>query len=338
MRSTIALARELQHFRARRRLQAFAAIAIDGGLYIGLSIAVVLAPLAVKPFISIGLALIIARLFVIGHDACHGSLFADRRANQFIGTLVFLPSYVPYSLWNLGHNRTHHAYTNLKGRDYVWTPMSVAEYRSAPAWRRALERVYRGPFGHGLYYLVEMYWKNLLFPRSGDHVPDSQPEYFRDSVVVTTFAIVQVAAFGAAAWLTSQSIAVVLVMGWLLPFLVWNELMGLAIFLHHTHPAVRWFDDAEEWTAAEPQLRNSIHVVLPPLVGPFLHNIMEDPAHHIDPLISLFRLPSAEIALEQRSEAHVQRLTPAFFFDTVRRCKLYDFDTQTWLNFRGQRT
>ena len=78
--------------------------------------------LTVRVFASLTAALWIARLFVIGHDACHGSYTPNKLLNKWIGRIAFLPSLTPYSLWEIGHNLAHHGFTNLKGRDYVWTP------------------------------------------------------------------------------------------------------------------------------------------------------------------------------------------------------------------------
>ena len=77
-------------------------------------------------FASLVAALWIARLFVIGHDACHGSYTPNKVLNEWIGRIAFLPSLTPYSLWEIGHNLAHHGFTNLKGRDYVWTPVFAA--------------------------------------------------------------------------------------------------------------------------------------------------------------------------------------------------------------------
>ena len=82
-------------FRARDAWRASGAVALDFTLYFGLSAAVVFAPPLVKPVLSVALALVITRLFVLGHDACHGSMFVSRRANEIVGRLLFLPSYSP---------------------------------------------------------------------------------------------------------------------------------------------------------------------------------------------------------------------------------------------------
>src|ERR1039457_3569713 len=62
----------------------------------------------VKVFASLVAALWIARLFVIGHDACHGSYTPNQLLNKWIGRIAFLPSLTPYSLWEIGHNLAHH--------------------------------------------------------------------------------------------------------------------------------------------------------------------------------------------------------------------------------------
>lgn len=40
--------------------------------------------------------LLIGRLFILGHDACHQSLTRHRRLNRWLERLVFLPSLTPY--------------------------------------------------------------------------------------------------------------------------------------------------------------------------------------------------------------------------------------------------
>jgi len=83
-------------------------------LVLGVSIASLLFVEAwwVKVFASLVAALWIARLFVIGHDACHGSYTPNKTLNKWIGRIAFLPSLTPYSLWEIGHNLAHHGFTH----------------------------------------------------------------------------------------------------------------------------------------------------------------------------------------------------------------------------------
>jgi fatty acid desaturase len=106
----------------------------------------------------------IVRLFLIGHDACHGALTDSDRLNSVIGRLAFLPSLTPFSLWHVGHNVVHHGFNNLRGRDFVWEPKSPEDYRNLSRWRRALERLYRSAAGPAPYYFLEIWWKRLYFP------------------------------------------------------------------------------------------------------------------------------------------------------------------------------
>jgi fatty acid desaturase len=39
-----------------------------------------------------------------------------------------LPSFTPYSLWEVDHNDIHHGHTNLKDVDFVWQPLLAEEY------------------------------------------------------------------------------------------------------------------------------------------------------------------------------------------------------------------
>src|ERR1700737_833734 len=145
----------------------------------------------VKVFASLVAAVWIARLFVIGHDACHGSYTPHKTLNKWIGRIAFLPSLTPYSLWEIGHNLAHHGFTNLKGRGYVWTPYSPSEFARLPWIRRRLEHIYRSGVGQGVYYMIEMWWKKLFFP-GRKHVTTRRVSYTWDSLLVSAFGLLWV--------------------------------------------------------------------------------------------------------------------------------------------------
>jgi omega-6 fatty acid desaturase (delta-12 desaturase) len=270
-----------------------------------------------------------AMLFVVGHDACHGSLTASPRLNRWIGALTFLPSLTPFSAWELGHNQTHHVYTNLKPLDYVWQPFSRREFDALPRWRQRLERIYRSLPGLGLYYLIEVWWKHLLFAREGPGRTFRRRD-LQDSAICALYAAALSAATLRLGW-TSFAAAVVL------PFAVWNWLMGWAIFEHHTHPDVPWFDDPHAWRAARAQTTCTIHVVLPGWADAILHRIMNHTAHHLDVTVPLYGLVEAQRALESDPTAGVivYRWTPFTVLHHLRVCKLYDFERRRWTGFDG---
>ena len=270
-------------------------------------------------------------LFVVGHDACHGSLTSRRWLNVGIGRIAFLPTLTPFSTWELSHNLTHHVYTNLKERDYLWRPYSKLEYEAQPAWRRKLERVYRHPVGLALYYPVEIWWKWLLFP-SRARVRPLRPVYFADSAACA-------AAFLAACFLIGRNgpLAVLFAMLW--PFAIWSWLMSWALLTQHTHPLVPWFDDESQWRAARAQTAVTVHVVAPRPLNFLLHRIMEHTAHHLDVTIPLYHLAGAQAELEQQcGNLVVERWTPHSFLAQLRACKLYDYARKQWLDFNGNPT
>src|SRR6478736_4159115 len=132
-----------------------------------------------KALMVVPASIAIARLFVIGHDACHGSYTRYDWLNKLCGRIAFLPSLTPFSLWDVAHN----GFTNLKGRDQVWVPMSLEEWQAASKFRRLLERIYRSGFGQGLYYTIEMWWKKLILP-SKKHVGVRRAIFWWDNVLV----------------------------------------------------------------------------------------------------------------------------------------------------------
>jgi acyl-lipid omega-6 desaturase (Delta-12 desaturase) len=281
----------------------------------------------------------IARLFVIGHDACHGSYTPSQKLNGWIGRIAFLPSLTPYSLWEVGHNLAHHGFTNLKGRDYVWTPFSPNEFASLSWIRRRLERVYRSGVGQGVYYMVEMWWKKLMFP-SRKHVNHRRFAYTFDGLLVSAFALAWIGGLVAWGLYSGKSIIVLLAFGFLVPFLVWNCLMGFVIYVQHTHPRVAWYERRDEWSANAGYATTTVHVKLMRPLDGLIHYILEHGAHHVNMGIPLYRLKEAQArlsaTLDERLNAEV--FSWRYYWNTVRRCKLYDFAQHVWMDFDGRIT
>ena len=319
---------------------ALALVATDLVLFSVLLMAtVLLAHPLLQALSGIMTGLLIGRLFILGHDACHQSLTSHRRLNRWIGRLVFLPSLTPYSLWDVGHNVVHHGYTNLKGFDFVWQPPSLEAYQSMPAWRRLLERTYRSGWAPGLYYAVEIWWKRMYFP-SSQIMPTRRGIFTSDCVLVTSAAAAWLAGLVYAASVTGQSAAWLMGVAFVLPLLVWNALIGFVVYVHHTHTCVDWYDNKQEWSAASPFVSTTVHLTFGSGVGAFLHNIMEHTAHHVDMGVPLYRLKQAQALLEAKLPGRIviQPFSWSWYFDTALACKLYDFERKCWTDFSGRRT
>jgi len=293
----------------------------------------------VRVFASLVAALWIARLFVIGHDACHGSYTPSKILNGWIGRIAFLPSLTPFSLWDVGHNLAHHGFTNLKGRDYVWTPYSPHEFARLPWIRRLLERIYRSGVGQGVYYMIEMWWKKLFFPNR-KHVGHLRGSYMWDCMLVTGFAAAWIGGLILWAVYSGRPLGSLLVFGFAVPFFVWNCLMGFVIYVQHTHPRVAWYDRRDEWSANAGYATTTVHVKLMRPLDGLIHYILEHGAHHVNMGVPLYRLKEAQArlsaTLDERLRSEV--FTWRYYWNTVRRCKLYDFAQHVWMDFDGRVT
>jgi acyl-lipid omega-6 desaturase (Delta-12 desaturase) len=293
----------------------------------------------VKILLAVFSGFMIGRIFILGHDACHQSFTPHRGLNKVLGRLAFLPSLTPYSLWEVGHNVVHHGQTNLKGFDFVWAPLSLEEYNKLTPAKKALERHYRSGWGPALYYLIEIWWKKMFFP-SKKAMPATRPAFLWDNILVSTFGIIWIGALVIAAIQTNQSILLTLITGFLIPYIFWNAMIGFVVYVHHTHPSVSWYSDKSEWLRAQPFVSTTVHLVFPFKWGAWMHHIMEHTAHHVDMSVPLYKLKEAQAKLENMLPERIiiQKFSWAWYFDTAKKCKLYDTEKKCWLDFDGNKT
>jgi omega-6 fatty acid desaturase (delta-12 desaturase) len=330
-----------QHLTRRSTVRALAWFVPEYAAWIGFAV------LALMPwpwFLSLGFGvlsgLMTGVVFTVGHDASHGALTPHRRLNALIARLAFIPSAHAASLWDVGHNRIHHGSTNLLGVDYVWAPLTPARYRAAGLWRRLVYRLYRSPAGHLPYYFVEMWLKKNLLPIA----PETRPEWRRhlfDSLFVLAaqgvviWAVIRIGAHLAPArpWWAS------LTWGWLTPFLFWNWLMGLVIYMHHTHPAIGWFERREDWSVHATAVIGTVEARLPGVFDKIDNNIMQHNAHHALPAIPMYRLHAAQARLRAAFPGVLASVvTPGSVWTIARACKLYDPAARRWCDYQGRPT
>ncbi|MEW9808789.1 fatty acid desaturase, partial [Mesorhizobium sp. ZMM04-5] len=100
---------------------------------------------------------LLLRLFMIQHDCGHGSFFAHRTVDNWIGRMLGVLTLTPYDYWRRAHAAHHASAGNLDERGVGdITTLTVAEYRSLPLARRLAYRLYRNPlvmFGLGPIWL-----------------------------------------------------------------------------------------------------------------------------------------------------------------------------------------
>jgi omega-6 fatty acid desaturase (delta-12 desaturase) len=297
-------------------------------------------PIAVNILFAIGNGICIAMLFIIGHDCGHSALVPGRRWNLWLGRICFIAVVHSLSLWRLVHNR-HHRRTNLKGADPVWAPMSIAEYRSASSFRQWLERVYRSPFGPVIYYYIEIWVPLLLVPLSREarahwrrHLPDTL-------FVLTGFAVTIAVIVWLGERLTpTRPLWLVLLLGWVIPFAVWNYFAAVTIYLNHTHPEIPWFGEEKDWSFHNATVRGTVHVKIPLDILPLYGDVMAHPAHHAKTSRPVYTLPAEQEALKAHfgSEVKEYTLSLAECRRIYAACKLFDFERMCWTDFDGTPT
>ena len=292
--------------------------------------------------------LFIATIFVVGHDACHGGLTPYEWLNQVLGRIAFLPSLTPYITWEFAHNRIHHSYTNWRGKDYAWAPFPKAEYDAMSPLRRLMERHYRSLLGLGTYYLYEYWWKHLLLLSKAERQEMKRTAtYVFDFVLVAIFAVAEVwlviaysntLEAGDSFWGPFVAPAALIANALVLPFLFWNWFMSFAIFQHHNHPRVAWFDNKDEWDFYAGQVESTTHIQMPWFLEFATAHIMQHTAHHVDPRIPLYRLIDSQGCLEKAytQDIVVERWTFTTLGKTLAKCQLYDYENHRWLTFRGK--
>jgi len=306
-------------------------VALDLCLYALGSLTVVLAPgIGGKVVASLVIALAISRMFVLGHDACHNSLTPSRRLNKWLGRALFLPTMSCASLWIAGHNVAHHGFPGLRGRDIPWVPLSPLQYSALPRGKRWRYRIFRSWWGAGIYYGLDVWWRQQYFPKG-----KVRPEFIRDSWLVTVFMGAQIAAYAWAAHATAQSIGAVLLLGIVVPFVVWLYLAAIVFYVHHTDETARWFDDENEWRVAQPNLEGTHGTHLPMRIDLVLHHALEHTAHHVNAAIPCYRLADAQRVLQARWPAEVPTriITLRRYFATTKACQLYDGKLHRWVTF-----
>jgi len=287
------------------------------------------------PLSSLLIALFMTRLFIIGHDCCHGSFFSGSKANAIFGRLTMLPGLVPFSPWAVGHNTLHHAYTGLRSRDFTWQPLSASEYLALPGSERLFYRVCRTIPGVALYWMRELWWTKLIAPDRRRYPSLYRPAHQRDRRLVLAFLIAWVASvsIGRGAGLSA---AAALFWAILAPTVLWSWIMGLTIYLHHTGPDAVWFADRKQWAFFEAQFRLTPNLSPPRILSVCLHRIYCHLPHHLDINVPLYRLEAAMQALKCRFQSDIVEKPIALrdiqaIFKT---CQLYDFEKNMWVPFR----
>ena len=294
--------------------------------------------LITNPFITIALwvlsGMVIAGLFIIGHDAAHGALFSNKRLNRIVGTVAMLPSWHVYEGWVLGHNRIHHNYTVREGFDFVWHPYTPEQYQAMSRFQRMRHRFEWSWIGAGAYYLREVWWHKMIV---GAPPARWAKPIRRDRIIVWSFVGVSSALLAAAGWAQSASVLGAIWMPikvLVIPFLAFTYIIGSFVHVHHVQPGIRWWK-RREWTKFHGQMEGTTVLRARFGLNFFFHWIMVHVTHHVDMRIPMYNLEMATDAIEAAfpGTVHDEPLRFRDFVANTRACQLYDFEAGHWLTY-----
>jgi acyl-lipid omega-6 desaturase (Delta-12 desaturase) len=282
--------------------------------------------------VSIVLVLVLAvpaagfllRTFIVFHDCGHGSFFASRRANNWVGIACALLVYQPFHSWRHEH-AVHHATAgdlDNRGMGDVDT-LTVAEYRALPRSGRLGYRLMRNPV---VLLVLGPLWALLLEPRL---VPAWARKRFWHKILATDAAIVAVVGLLCVVF---GLVPVVLVQ---LPAAMLAGAAGVWLFyVQHQFEGVYW-EHNDDWSYAESALRGSSYLKLPKILQFFTGNIGLHHVHHMSTRIPNYNLQRAH---DENPVFHdVPTLT---LWDGIRtlRLKLYDEERGTLVGFSAAKS
>ncbi len=264
---------------------------------------------------------LLVRAFIIQHDCGHGSFFASRPVNDFVGRAMSLLTLAPYGLWRREHAQHHATSGNLdrRGAGDIDT-MTVAEYQKLSKLGKLHYKLYRHPlflFGLGVpaYFVLiqRLPWLHSLPPR------DAWKSVLALNLGLIAFYAPLCYFFGVAnvLWVGLPVLHIAAATG------------GWLFFIQHQFEETTW-DKAEGWDFQVAALLGSSYYDLPKIMNWFTGNIGLHHIHHLNSMIPNYRLSAClEASPELKS---INRLT---LRDSIAcaRLKLWDEDQRRLVGF-----
>jgi omega-6 fatty acid desaturase (delta-12 desaturase) len=271
--------------------------------------------LSISYWLTLALAVLaggfLVRVFIIFHDAGHGSFFNSQRANDVTGIITGIITFTPYYAWRHSH-AIHHATSgdlDRRGVGDVWT-LTVDEYLVAPRWKRMAYRFYRFPlvtFGPGPLFMF------LISHRLLDKSATGARE--RHSIYWTNLALLVIVAVAALTIGLDKYILIQLPIIWI------GGAAGVWLFyVQHQFEGMVW-EHHDKWNFVTAALQGSSFYKLPRVLQWFTGNIGFHHIHQLSP-----RIPNYQLEPCHNSSPLFQAVKPVTVLSSLKSLKLRLWD------------
>lgn len=272
----------------------------------------------VSPWLTVALgvpaALLIVRMFIIQHDCGHGSFFSSRAANDAVGIICSLFTFIPYFYWRRQH-AIHHATNGLleqRGHGDV-DVLTVREYLQLSTWGRFKYRFIRNPF---VFVFFGPIFFLLVSNRFAFDKKKTTPRERTNVYITNTLAALVLVNLTLLVGFTQMAVSV-------FPTLWLASALGIWLFyVQHQFESTYW-EHTKSWDYVEAAMKGSSYLKLPRWLQWFTGSIGLHHIHHLSPLIPNYKLERTYV-----ENPELRDVTVLTFWQAVRTLGLCAWDEE----------
>ncbi|MFC5450876.1 fatty acid desaturase [Paenibacillus aestuarii] len=236
---------------------------------------------------------LLVRIFIIFHDCCHGSFFANRTANEIVGTIAGILTCSPFYQWRFSHSVHHATNGNLdrRGTGDIWT-LTVQEYLDLPWQKRLGYRLYRNPLILFVLAPIYVFLIEYRFNRKEAKIRERLNTYTINLGIAALAALL--------CWIVGWK-AFLLVQG---PTFLISGVAGFWLFYVQHQFEHSYFERNENWSYVDAALHGSSFYQLPKVLQWFTGNIGYHHIHHLSPRVPNYYLEQAHVENPMFQSSH----------------------------------
>lgn len=269
-------------------------------------------------------AFFLVRIFIIQHDCGHQSFTNSRKANDLIGEVCSMISFMPYRYWAKSHN-FHHGHNGIlwEHRDIGdINLLTVNEFKALPRWKKLHYAIFRsfpvlfiiGP----AWYLLIQNRLPLIRLKGWEH---AHKALLKHNLLLVAVHVGLYFLLGYEAFVMVH-----------LPILLFFAIIAIWFFyVQHQHETAykEWKD---KWDYIRAAVQGSTYYKLPRMFHWLTGNIGYHHIHHLNPLV-----PNYELARCHNENPILDQVANKITFIESLRCmfnKLWDEEQERMITFR----